>query len=301
MDRHCSFRVGGPADLFLRVETEAELGRVIRLLEEAGEPFFILGKGTNLLVGDGGYRGAVVTMTGAMEQPVTDTGKEAAVPDESTASLHSAAVSGDEILAGGGASLASVAGLARAHGLAGLEFAGGIPGSVGGALVMNAGAYGGEMKNVTARARLLMPDGSSLWLSKEELQFGYRHSVLKDNHGVVLQAVLRLTPGDPGEISARMAELAGKRRDKQPLEYPSAGSTFKRPAGHYAGQLIEEAGLRGYTVGGACVSEKHCGFVINKDHATAADVLQVIRDVQQRVYEHSGVRLEREVICLGEF
>lgn len=301
MEQHCSFRVGGPADLFLRVGTADELTDVQKMLAAAGEPYFVLGRGTNLLVGDHGYRGAVITLTGKAARPVTDTTEENDSNEDQASSLHEVRVTGETVTAGGGASLTSVARAARDHGLQGLEFAAGIPGSVGGGLVMNAGAYGGEMKDVVQDALLLLPDGTRQRLSNEQLHFGYRHSILKEREGVVLEVVFRLKKGDPAAITALMEDLSERRRQKQPLEYPSAGSTFKRPRGYYAGKLIEEAGLRGYTVGGACVSQKHCGFVINRDHATAAQIRELIEDVQLRVYETAGVKLEREVIYLGEF
>lgn len=285
MADHTSFGVGGPADYFVSVQTKGQLQAVLDCLREAGEPYFILGKGTNLLVGDRGYRGAVVCLAGA----------------GSGSDLGSITVTGNRIRAGAGAALTSVSQAAREHSLTGLEFASGIPGSVGGALVMNAGAYGGDMAQVVRSARLLMPDGAVREWPAEDLRFSYRRSVLREIPAVALEAVFELEAGDPDAIRDKMQDFAARRRDRQPLEFRSAGSAFKRPEGHYAGQLIEEAGLRGYTVGDACVSEKHCGFVINRGHATAADIRRVISDVQLRVLEHSGVKLEPEVIFLGDF
>ena len=305
MSRHISFRVGGPADLFLRVGDTAELEKVLGILQTAGVPYFFLGKGTNLLVGDRGYRGAVITFTGVKSQPLTDTTKELPAIEagefSEAAPLDTVCIAGEEITAGAGASLTRVAVMARDNGLSGLEFAAGIPGSVGGGLVMNAGAYDGEMRQVVKNARLLMPDGKILTVSDNDLRFGYRKSLLKEIPAVALQVTFRLTPKEPSAITEKMQDFANRRLAKQPLEYPSAGSTFKRPEGHFAGQLIEEAGLRGYTVGGAGVSEKHCGFVVNRDNASAAEIRQVIEDVQTKVLAHSGIRLEREVIFLGEF
>jgi UDP-N-acetylmuramate dehydrogenase len=197
--------------------------------------------------------------------------------------------------------LGSVAAEAAEAGLSGLEFASGIPGTVGGAMTMNAGAYGGEMAQVVTRVNGITPEGKPISLNNEEMQFGYRTSVIGRMNFVVTEAVFTLMPDNPEWIRERMAELNAKRAEKQPLDQPSAGSTFKRPEGYFAGKLIQDAGLRGFTVGGAKVSDKHCGFVINKDHATSADIRNLIREVQRRVEENSGIRLEPEVIFLGEF
>lgn len=286
MAAHCTFRTGGPADLFLRVSTEKELEDVLRILRDADEPWYLLGRGSNVLVEDDGFRGAVVTM-------LPENGKRTEL-----SSVSDDAEDRNCLAAGAGATLAELAGTAMRKGLTGLEFASGIPGTVGGALVMNAGAYGGETRQVVVSADLLMPDGRIRRFSGEEMQFGYRRSILKVNGAVALRAVYRLTPDDPERIRARMADYAGRRRAKQPLEYGSAGSTFKRPEGYFAGQLIEKAGLRGFRIGNAGVSEKHCGFVINYGGATTAEVKAVIAEVQRRVKECSGVQLEREVIYL---
>lgn len=288
MSKHCSFRTGGPADLFLRPGTQEQLTQTLSLLKKSGVPVFLLGRGTNILAGDGGYRGAIVTLT---PDP-------AAVREDLFGQVRA---EGNLLTAGAGATLQKVALTARDHGLAGFEFAAGIPGSVGGGVVMNAGAYGGELKDSIRTATLVMEDGSVRDFDAAQLEMGYRTSILKRIHAVVTGAVFELQPGDSGEISARITELARKRSEKQPLEYPSAGSTFKRPEGYFAGKLIQDAGLRGYSVGEAQVSEKHCGFVINRGGATSAQIRELIEKVQQRVYENSGVRLEREVIFLGEF
>lgn len=288
MSRHCSFRTGGPADLFLRVGTEEQLIETLSFLKKAGVPVFLLGRGTNILVGDRGYRGAVVTLT----------------PDPASAqedTFGSVVVEGNLVVAGAGATLQKAALAARDHGLAGLEFAAGIPGSVGGGVVMNAGAYGGELKDSIREATLITEDGTVKAFTPPELEMGYRTSILKRISAVVTGAVFELHPGDRDEIAARITELAKKRSEKQPLEFPSAGSTFKRPEGYFAGKLIQDAGLRGFSVGDAQVSEKHCGFVINRGHASSAQIRELIERVQERVYENSGVRLEREVIFLGEF
>ncbi len=302
MRRHCSFQCGGPADLLVYVSELDALRKAIALLQAAGEPFYILGRGTNLLVADKGYRGCIITMTRRGSLPLTDTTALAEAADEDgSAPLYAVRTDGCRVSAGAGASLSAVAGAAYRNGLGGLAFAAGIPGSVGGGLVMNAGAYGGEMKQVVEQVQILMPDGTLKAFSKDEMEFGYRTSILKTNGGVAACAVFSLQKEDPAEIAAQMADFANRRRSKQPLEYPSAGSTFKRPEGYFAGKLISDAGLRGFTIGGAQVSDKHAGFVINKNGASAADVRAVIEAVQQKVMETAGVRLEREVIFLGDF
>lgn len=302
MRRHCSFQCGGPADLLVYVSELDALRKAIALLQAAGEPFYILGRGTNLLVADKGYRGCIITMTRRGSLPLTDTTALAETADEDgSAPLYGVRTDGCRVIAGAGASLSAAAGAAYRNGLGGLAFAAGIPGSVGGGLVMNAGAYGGEMKQVVEQVQILMPDGTLKAFSKDEMEFGYRTSILKTNGGVAACAVFSLQKEDPAEIAAQMADFANRRRSKQPLEYPSAGSTFKRPEGYFAGKLISDAGLRGFTIGGAQVSDKHAGFVINKNGASAADVRAVIEAVQQKVMETAGVRLEREVIFLGDF
>ena len=325
MDRHCSFHTGGRADALTFVRTEQEMAELLELLRAEGEDFFILGKGTNLLIGDGGYRGVIVTAVGQDRQDGTDGSRgtdESRGTDGSrgTGGFHGAEaqrkglksrdqspvldeirVQGNRIIAGAGATLKAVALAARDHGLRGLEFAAGIPGTVGGGLVMNAGAYNGEMKQVVSSVRILMPDGSLRVFSGEEMQFDYRTSILRKTPAIALGAEFVLEEGDPEDIRRRILELSALRREKQPLEYPSAGSTFKRPKGYFAGKLIMDAGLRGYTVGGAQVSEKHCGFVINRGGATSAQIRRLIEDVQKKVFEDAGIRLEREVIFLGEF
>ncbi len=280
MSRHTTFRVGGEAECFVMVRTEEELTKLILHLNQIEEEYFILGNGSNLLVGDKGYRGVVLKLGGSMEE---------------------VSVEGNVVRAGAGALLSKVAAEAKNHGLSGMEFAAGIPGSIGGGVVMNAGAYGGEMKQVVVSVRTLDTEGQILLLDNETMEFGYRTSAIKNRSVIVLEVTLRLTEGNPEEIGARMEELALLRRSKQPLEYPSAGSTFKRPEGYYAGKLIMEAGMRGYRIGGAQVSDKHCGFVVNTGRATAADVRKVIEEVQQRVKERFHVSLEPEIIFLGDF
>lgn len=298
MDRHCSFHTGGRADALVFVRTEEEMTRLLELLREDGEEFFVLGKGTNLLIGDGGYRGVIVTAVGT---DGSDGTQESMRTRDESPLLDEIRVQENRIIAGAGATLKAVALAARDHGLKGLEFAAGIPGTVGGGLVMNAGAYNGEMKQVVRSVRILMPDGSLRVFSGAEMQFDYRTSILRKIPGIALRAEFELEEGDPEGIRQKILELSALRREKQPLEFPSAGSTFKRPKGHFAGKLIMDAGLRGYSVGGAQVSEKHCGFVINRGGATSAQIRRLIEDVQARVFEESGIKLEREVIFLGEF
>lgn len=301
MDRHCSFRTGGPADALALVRTEEEMASLLKLLRESGQPYFLLGRGTNLLIGDGGYRGVIVTAAQAPSAEKTQTDPVCGEDLPGAFPLDGICVDGNRITAGAGATLKAAAMAALEHGLTGLEFAAGIPGTVGGGLVMNAGAYGGEIRLTVRNVRLLMPDGSVQEYTADQMEFGYRTSLLRRIEAAALRAQFELTPGDPDKIRARVLELAEQRRSKQPLEFPSAGSTFKRPEGYFAGKLIMDAGLAGYSVGGAQVSEKHCGFVINRGGATSAQIRTLISDVQKKVFEDSGVRLEREVIFLGDF
>lgn len=280
MSRHTTFRIGGPADLFLVPECAQEIEKIISVCKEEKVPYFILGNGSNLLVSDKGYPGVVVQLYRGFGQ-IT--------------------VEGNEIHAQAGALLSGIAAAAREASLTGFEFAGGIPGTLGGAVVMNAGAYGGEMKDVLKEVTVLTGAGEVLTLQADELRMGYRTSVVKEVGYIVLEAVISLEKGDQEAIRSRMQELAGMRSSKQPLSYPSAGSTFKRPEGYFAGKLIMDSGLQGYRVGGAQVSEKHCGFVINTGNATAEDVKNLMSDVQRIVMEKFGVKLEPEVKFLGEF
>ena len=280
MSRHTTFRVGGPADFFVTPKAKEEVRDVIRICKEAGMPYYIIGNGSNLLVSDAGYRGVIVQIYKEMNE---------------------VKVEGDLVKAQAGALLSGIAAKALGAELSGFEFASGIPGTIGGACVMNAGAYGGEMKDIVQNVTVLTREGEIRELEKEELGFGYRASVIKDRGYVVLGAELMLVPGDKEEILARMQELKNKRVGKQPLEYPSAGSAFKRPEGYFAGKLVMDAGLSGYAVGGAKVSEKHCGFLINAGGATASDVMELIRQIQAKVKEQFGVQLEPEIQFLGEF
>ncbi len=280
MAKHITFKVGGPARVFVELETKAEISKVVALLKQKKEDYFILGNGSNLLVSDKGYEGAVLHIS---------------------KQFNKIRVEGSSLICEAGASLASIARAALENSLTGFEFAAGIPGTLGGAIVMNAGAYGGEMKQVVDKVTLLDSKCGEVSKTCEEMHFGYRHSILKEEEYIVLEVKINLTPGNKEEIKAKMDELALARVTKQPLEYPSAGSTFKRPEGYFAGKLIDDAGLRGFSLGGAQVSEKHCGFVINKVDATAGDVYNLIMEVQKRVKADSGVSLETEVIKLGEF
>lgn len=278
MSRHTSFRIGGPADYFVEPASVDELAGVLSLARQEKVPFFIVGNGSNLLVSDEGFRGMIVHTGG---------------------SLRSISVEGDVIYAQAGALLGAVAGAALEAELTGMEFAAGIPGTLGGAVCMNAGAYGGEMKDILLDAEVLTQDGERLVIPVEELDLSYRHSIIFEKNYIVLAAHIRLSRGDKTQIRNRMNELAGARKEKQPLEYPSAGSTFKRPEGYFAGKLIQDARLKGYTVGGAQVSEKHSGFVINRGGATAEEVRFLIRQVRSKVKQQFGVELEPEVRMLG--
>ena len=280
MSQHTTFKIGGPADYFLMPDKGEDVGRVIKICKEKEIPYFILGNGSNLLVGDGGYRGAVIQIY---------------------RNMSSVTVEGNEITAQAGALLSAVAAAAKNASLTGFEFAGGIPGTIGGAVVMNAGAYGGEMKDVLTEVTVMNAEGDIFTLPTEELELGYRTSIIKTAGYIVLEAKIRLKEGDPEVIRETMKDLTIRRTTKQPLEYPSAGSTFKRPEGYFAGKLIMDSGLAGYQVGGAQVSDKHCGFVINAGDATARDVRTLMDNVRDIVYKKYGVTLEPEVKFLGEF
>lgn len=278
--KYTSFNIGGPADYLVIINNEEELKQVISLTKENNVPFYLLGNGSNILVGDKGFRGIVIKLGGAFEEVITE---------------------GDTIKAGAAITLAKIAKEAMDNSLTGFEFAAGIPGSLGGALVMNAGAYGGEMKQVVTSVKMLMANGDIEIVDNQGMDFGYRHSILKENGGIALGCTIKLQPGDKDSIRAYMQELAIKRKEKQPLEYPSAGSTFKRPEGKFAGKLIEDSGLGGFSVGDAQVSEKHKGFVINKGNASAKDVKELIDQIIEIVKDKQGVTLEPEVIMVGDF
>ena len=271
---HTTFKIGGPAAVFVQPADEAQLCQAVRLCRELAVPCYLLGNGSNMLFGDRGYAGAVVSLAGMKREVRRE---------------------GDTLTAPAGMQLSVLCTAALRAGLTGLEFAYGIPGTVGGAVYMNAGAYGGEMKDVLASVRYLTADGQIVEAPAAELDLGYRHSVFESNGGCILSAAVRLAPGDPEAIAARMDDLMGRRRDKQPLDKPSAGSTFKRPVGAFAGALIEQCGLRGYRHGGAAISEKHCGFVVNLGGATCADVLALCAEVQKIVKDQTGFALEKEI------
>lgn len=280
MSRHTTFRVGGAAKCLIKINNKEQLKKLVPYLQITGQKYFILGNGSNLLVGDRGYSGIVVKLDGGN---------------------GSITVEGERMKVSAGTLLGKAAMEAKENSLTGMEFASGIPGTIGGAIVMNAGAYGGEMKQIVESVEVMNREGEILVLDNDTMEFGYRTSVIKSRPFVILETVLALKKGDKEEIGAKMEELAKQRREKQPLEYASAGSTFKRPEGYFAGKLIMDAGLRGFSIGGARVSEKHCGFVINSGNATAADIREVIEEVQQCVKAKFGVALEREVIYLGDF
>lgn len=278
MKNHTNFKLGGPADIMVLPSSQSELECILSQARQEDIPCFIIGNGSNLVVRDGGIRGLVIKL----EQ------------------LNQIRVEGDCIIADSGAELKKLSDLALTHHLSGLEFACGIPGTLGGAVFMNAGAYDGEMSHVLESVTIVTPQGEKQVLTRDELELGYRTSRVKTRGDIVIQARMKLTPGSYDSIQARIADLTKKREDKQPLEYPSAGSTFKRPVGHYAGKLIQDAGLKGYEHNGAAVSDKHSGFIINKNNATAQDVLELIAFVQKTVRDLYEIQLDPEVLFVGE-
>lgn len=278
MKNYTSFKVGGPAELFLSPEDAGQTAKLVRFCEKEEIPVFVLGKGSNLLVSDRGIKGAVIY-----------TGKQCGI----------SLVNENTVRAQSGASLAQLCTFALENSLSGLEFAYGIPGTVGGAVFMNAGAYGGEMKDVLLNSEYVSTDGTSGEIDNEAMELSYRHSAYENSNLVITAASVRLAPADRNEIKSTMNDILTRRKEKQPLEYPSAGSTFKRPEGNFAGALIEQCGLKGVSVGGAQVSEKHAGFIINRGGATAADILSLIKHVQARVKAQTGVSLETEIRLIG--
>jgi len=276
---YTTMRTGGPAALFAEPRNAQQLAHVHQWAQEKGLPLLILGNGSNLLIADSGFDGLVIHLGRALSE---------------------VSVFANTLTAQAGASLAAAARAAAQASLTGLEFAAGIPGSIGGAVCMNAGAYGGEIAQVIVSARVLTPEGVRM-VSRDELSLGYRSSAVMQNGWIVLEATFELAPGSPDEIKATMADLAARRREKQPLQYPSCGSFFKRPVGYYAGALIEQAGLKGYRVGDAQVSEMHAGFVINRGHATSSEIYRLMQEVQCRVQAQFGVTLEPEVRLIGHF
>ncbi|MDD7347053.1 MAG: UDP-N-acetylmuramate dehydrogenase [Clostridiales bacterium] len=280
MDEYTSFKVGGECDRLILADTEDELSLIMAKITTSGTPYVVLGNGSNTLFGDGGFRGTVVKLGPGFDK---------------------IEIAGDRITAFGAVLMSRLAREAMRAGLGGFEPLSGIPGSVGGAVFMNAGAYGGEMKQVVKRVYAMAPDGSRTgWVSGDDLQLGYRHSRFKDTGEIILKVGLGLVPRSVDSIKADMDDFAKRRNSKQPLEYPSCGSFFKRPPGHYAGSLIQEAGLAGYTIGGAQVSQKHCGFLINRGGATASDVIALRDHVKKTVKEKFGVDLEPEVRIIDE-
>ena len=280
MSSHCTFRAGGTAKYYVIPDEYKKVRDVLRLCVEENIPYYVIGNGSNLLVQDDGFDGVIIEIDSA---------------------LAKIEINGNEIVAKAGAKLSKIAVKALNESLTGFEFAHGIPGNLGGAVTMNAGAYGGEMKDVLKWVKVLDNNGEMKTLKAEELELGYRTSIIVKEKMIVLEACIELHEGNRDEIEMHMKELMAKRKEKQPLEYPSAGSTFKRPEGYFAGKLIQDAGLKGYRVGGAMVSEKHSGFVINKGNATAADVMELIRQVTAKVKEDTGVTMEPEVKQIGEF
>ncbi len=276
---YTSFKVGGPADLFVEAETVESLQRALPLIVKSGLPYFVLGKGSNLITSDRGYRGVIIY----------------------TGSLRNYTVHDNTVEAQSGLLLSELADICCNTSLSGLEFASGIPGSLGGAVYMNAGAYGGEMKDVIKKAELLQQNGEIIELSNQELQLDYRNSILQSENYIVTSVTLELKSGNKEKIQKQIDELHDKRWSKQPMEWPSAGSIFKRPPGHYTGPLIEKAGMKGHQIGGAQVSTKHAGFIVNKGNATSDDIINLIEKVKKEVYKISGVRLEVEPRFLGEF
>ena len=281
MSRHTTFKIGGPCSILVKISEIQQLQQLLPYLAKEKIPYFFLGNGSNLLVSDKGYEGVILTYDQTFSDDVV--------------------IEGDKVSAHAAVLLSKVAKKVLDNSLTGFEFAAGIPGTVGGAMVMNAGAYDGEMKHIVESVEVVDTEGNLRVLSCEEMEFGYRNSILKREPFIVSRVVFGLEKGDAAFIKEKMDDLAQRRRDKQPLEYPSAGSTFKRPEGHFAGKLIMDAGLRGYQVGGAKVSDKHCGFVINAGNATAMDVHNLMEDVIKEVQEKFQVTLEPEVIRLGEF
>ncbi len=278
LSRHTTFKIGGTADTYVKATSVSKLSTMIKECRESDIDYMIIGNGSNLLASDDGYRGVVIRLDGDF--------RRISLVDETT------------IYCGAGATLAALCKFALNCGLSGLEFAWGIPGTVGGAVFMNAGAYGGEMKDVVYSVNHLTPEGDTGRIEKENLELGYRTSVYRRNKAIITGATIRLKKDNPGDIRARMDDYLGRRSSKQPLDFPSAGSVFKRPEGAYAGALIEQCGLKGHSHGGAQVSEKHAGFIINKQNATANDVKSLIREVQTKVYDETGYSLECELIIL---
>ncbi|WP_407636682.1 UDP-N-acetylmuramate dehydrogenase [Acetivibrio cellulolyticus] len=280
MKRHTSFKIGGPADLLITPASVSQLGELIKLCNRQNLPIFIMGNGTNLLVSDKGIRGVVIKIYD---------------------NLNGYTVKEDCIEAYGGILLSKLSGIALENELAGLEFASGIPGTLGGAVAMNAGAYGGEIKDVVIETEFIDKDGDIKVLRGDEHQFGYRTSFIQKQSGIVVRSIIKLKKGDKTSIKTLIDDLTGRRKDKQPLEMPSAGSVFKRPEGYFAGKLIEDCGLRGYSIGGAQVSDKHCGFIVNTGNATSKDIMDLISHIQKTVKDKFNAELQTEIRIVGDY
>ena len=279
LKKYTTFKVGGPANIFVTPRTEQALIKLTRIINETDQSYFVLGKGSNIIVGDKGYNGIIIY----------------------TGQLDKIKVDNNTIVAQSGATLKDIAEIAQDYSLTGMEFASGIPGSLGGAVFMNAGAYGGEMNDIIQKVSAVDQKGQKKVMPKKELNLSYRSSIFQENEYIILNAFLKLTKRNKDDIRAKMDKLERKRKNKQPLEYPSAGSSFKRPKDHYTGPLIEKANMKGYQIGGAQVSEKHAGFIVNKGNATAQDIVKLIQKIQKEVYAISGVKLKPEPKFLGKF
>ncbi|MDO5520599.1 MAG: UDP-N-acetylmuramate dehydrogenase [bacterium] len=290
MSKHTTFRIGGPADYFAMPETKEQVVELVKACKEANLDFYIIGNGSNLLVGDLGYRGVIIQIGSNMASYEM---KEERCADEDSAKYL--------VTVGAGLMLSKLSNLVANEGMKDFEFASGIPGTIGGAVTMNAGAYGGQIEDVLIEATVVDENGEIKTLSNEELELGYRTSIIQKKPYIVLEAKFMFEKGDIVAIKDRIKELSKQRREKQPLEFPSAGSTFKRPEGYFAGKLVDDCGLRGYRVGNIMVSEKHCGFVINAGGGTAAEVMTLVRDVQKKVFEEYNVHLETEIRMIGSF
>ena len=278
LSKHTTFKIGGTADTYVKVTSVSKLSTILKECEESDIDYMVIGNGSNILASDDGYRGVVIRLDGDF--------RKISLVDDNT------------VYCGAGASLASLCKFALNNGLSGLEFAWGIPGTVGGAVFMNAGAYDGEMKNVVYSVNHITREGETGRIEKDGLNFGYRTSAYRNNKYIITGVTIKLTKANPDDIRAKMDDFLGRRSDKQPLDFPSAGSVFKRPEGAYAGALIQQCGLKGHSHGGAQVSEKHAGFIINRQNATANDVKNLIREVQTKVYDETGYNLECELIIL---
>ena len=279
LKKYTTFKVGGPANIFVTPRTKQALMNLTQIINETDQSYFVLGKGSNIIVGDKGYNGIIIY----------------------TGQLDKIKVDNNTIVAQSGATLKDIAEIAQDYSLTGMEFASGIPGSLGGAVFMNAGAYGGEMNDIIQKVSAVDQKGQKKVMPKKELNLSYRSSIFQENEYIILDAFLKLTKGNKDDIRAKMDKLERKRKNKQPLEYPSAGSSFKRPKDHYTGPLIEKANMKGYQIGGAQVSEKHAGFIVNKGNATAQDIVKLIQKIQKEVYAISGVKLKPEPKFLGKF